>query len=101
MMLSIDPRGEDSTVFMFDYEKARKLLKERGWTQFDLALQMAWRDVETNQNHIIRPEYLSKILAGKHQPGTSHIRRMAEAFGLHTDDLLKPDPRYTALPLDQ
>lgn len=86
-------------MYIFDHEQVRKLLDERGWSQFDFALRTTWVEVSSGKRHMIRPEYISKYLAGKHQPGTSHLRRMADVLEVSTDSLLVRDPGFAPLQL--
>lgn len=61
-----------------------RLLAEREWTQAQLAAETE----ETEMN-------ISRVVRGRNMPGAGLLSRIAEAFGVAVDDLLKPTSRFS------
>lgn len=67
----------------------RELRRERGWTQFDLALAIG-----------VQPQTIYLWESGRRQPQVSQMRRLGQVFGLCSDEIdLEPArDRYHTLP---
>lgn len=67
----------------------RELRRERGWTQFELALAIG-----------VQPQTVYLWESGRRQPQVSQMRRLGEVFGLCSDDIdLQPaENRYRTGP---
>jgi DNA-binding XRE family transcriptional regulator len=67
----------------------RTLRRERGWTQFDLALAVG-----------VQPQTVYLWESGRRQPQVSQMRKLGEVFGLCSDeiDLVSADESYRSAP---
>jgi DNA-binding XRE family transcriptional regulator len=67
----------------------RELRRERGWTQFDLALAVG-----------VQPQTVYLWESGRRQPQVSQMRRLGQVFGLCSDEIdLEPArDQYRTLP---
>ena len=70
------PRHERKELL---YDKTiRKLLKERGMTQRELAFHIS-----------VSPDHVSKILAGKENPSVTVLARIADVLGVSVEELME------------
>jgi DNA-binding XRE family transcriptional regulator len=67
----------------------RALRRERGWTQFDLALAVG-----------VQPQTVYLWESGRRQPQVSQMRKLGQVFGLCSDeiDLIPADEPYRGAP---
>jgi transcriptional regulator with XRE-family HTH domain len=68
-------------------ERIRRLRREKGWTQRDLALRAG-----------LKPAQISKYERGNYQPGLAALKAIADALGTTTDHLVGSGPETDSDP---
>lgn len=61
-------------------DRVRKKLRERGWSQQDLANAMG-----------VKKQYISHLMTGVRNPGFDSLERAAEALGCEACDLISEE----------
>jgi transcriptional regulator with XRE-family HTH domain len=82
---------------LFNGPKLKELRKNRGWSQWDVAVRTSYTD-DAGKPRMIRPEQIAKYELGHGQPSATRVSILAAVFGVQLEVLLAAPTLLHAVP---